>query len=157
MGNARSFLVPFKYSHKVAYVVEFSHLKIRLFAKNQIVTEGGIDFSNQYEILNKDENLEWQVADYPVFVIDSPYGYEDLWDEEDKCFGLQTIQHSDVLYIFNENHPITKKLQELYKSDKDEFNNYTKILYSEAKIIAGLPLDNPTEISNLICDVISKK
>ena len=39
MGNARSFLVPFKYSHKVAYVVEFSHLKIRLFAKNQIVTD----------------------------------------------------------------------------------------------------------------------
>ena len=106
MGNARSFLVPFKYSHKVAYVVEFSHLKIRLFAKNQIVTEGGINFSNQYEILNEDENLEGQVVDYPILVIDSPYAYEDLWDEEDKCFGLQTIQHSDVLYIFNENHPI---------------------------------------------------
>ncbi|MBQ2640247.1 MAG: molecular chaperone HtpG [Bacilli bacterium] len=64
---------------------------------------------------------------------------------------------AEMILEINENHPITKKLQELYKSDKDEFINYTKILYSEAKIIAGLPLDNPTEISNLICDVISKK
>ena len=39
---------------------------------------------------------------------------------------------------------------------KDEFEKYTKILYSEAKMIAGLPIDNPTEISNLICEVISK-
>ena len=36
------------------------------------------------------------------------------------------------------------------------FNKYTKILYSEAKMIAGLAIDNPTEISNLICDVIAK-
>lgn len=63
---------------------------------------------------------------------------------------------AETILEINENHPIANKLQELYKSDKDEFNNYTKILYSEAKIIAGLPLDNPTEISNLICDVISK-
>ena len=63
---------------------------------------------------------------------------------------------AEMILEINENHPITKKLQELYKSNKDEFINYTKILYSEAKIIAGLPLDNPTEISNLICDVISK-
>ena len=30
------------------------------------------------------------------------------------------------------------------------------ILYSEARMIAGLPIDNPTEISQLICDVISR-
>ena len=63
---------------------------------------------------------------------------------------------AETILEINENHPIANKLQELYKSDKKEFKNYTKILYSEAKIIAGLPLDNPTEISNLICDVISK-
>ena len=56
----------------------------------------------------------------------------------------------------NEKHPIANKLKELYQTDKDMFNKYTKILYSEAKMIAGLPIDNPTEISNLICDVIAK-
>lgn len=56
----------------------------------------------------------------------------------------------------NEKHPIADKLKLLYKEDKEEFKKYTKILYSEAKLIAGLPIDNPTEISNLICEVISK-
>ena len=56
----------------------------------------------------------------------------------------------------NEKHPISKKLKKLFKEDKKEFEKYTKILYSEARIIAGLPIDNPTEISSLICDVISK-
>ena len=65
------------------------------------------------------------------------------------------IKAQTVLEI-NEKHPIAKKLKDLYKKDKEEFKKYTKILYSEAKIIAGLPIDNPTEISNLICEVISK-
>ena len=56
----------------------------------------------------------------------------------------------------NEKHPIANKLKELYQTDKDMFNKYTRILYMEAKIIAGLPIDTPTEISNLICDVIAK-
>ena len=66
------------------------------------------------------------------------------------------IKAKTILEI-NEKHPISKKIKELYKNDdKTDFNNYTKILYSEACIIAGLPIDNPTEISDLICDVISK-
>ena len=65
------------------------------------------------------------------------------------------IRAQTVLEI-NEKHPIAKKLKALYKKDKEEFKKYTKILYSEAKMIAGLPIDNPTEISNLICEVISK-
>ena len=44
----------------------------------------------------------------------------------------------------------------MYKNDIDEFSNYTKILYSEAKLISGLPVDNPVEISKLICDILAK-
>ena len=65
------------------------------------------------------------------------------------------IKAETVLEI-NEKHPISNKLKKLYKKDKDEFDKYTKILYSEARMIAGLPIDNPTEISKLICEVISK-
>ena len=65
------------------------------------------------------------------------------------------IKAQMVLEI-NEKHPISDKLKDLFENDKDEFNKYTKIIYSEARIIAGLPLENPTEISTLICDVISK-
>ena len=65
------------------------------------------------------------------------------------------IKAQTVLEI-NEKHPITKKLKTLYKKDKDEFDKYTKILYSEARMIAGLPIEDPSEISKLICEVISK-
>ena len=56
----------------------------------------------------------------------------------------------------NEKHPIVNKLKDLYQNDKETFEKYTKILYSEARMIAGLPIENPTEVSNLICDVIAK-
>ena len=65
------------------------------------------------------------------------------------------IKAQTILEI-NEKHPISEKLKTLYKEDKEEFDKYTKILYTEARMIAGLPIENPTEISRLICEVISK-
>ncbi len=65
------------------------------------------------------------------------------------------IKAQQVLEV-NEKHPIADKLKKLYASNKEEFDKYTKILYAEAKMIAGLPIDNPTEISSLICEVIAK-
>ena len=63
---------------------------------------------------------------------------------------------AETILEINEKHPISEKLKKLYKKDPEEFSKYTKILYSEARIIAGLPIDNPTEISKLICEVLSK-
>lgn len=67
----------------------------------------------------------------------------------------EKIKAKTILEI-NENHPIVKKLQSLYKDDKDTFEKYSKILYSQARLIEGLTVENPTEISNLICELISK-
>ena len=39
----------------------------------------------------------------------------------------------------------------------DELEKYTKILYAQARLIEGLPIENPTEISNLVCDIISNE
>ena len=67
----------------------------------------------------------------------------------------RSIQAKTSLEI-NENHPITEKLKSLYETDKEALKSYAKILYAQAKLIEGLSIDNPTEISNLICDLISK-
>ena len=69
--------------------------------------------------------------------------------------GDDKVKAKMVLEI-NENHPISDKLKDLYKNDKDELKKYAKVLYSEARLIEGLSIDNPTEISNLICDLLSK-
>lgn len=63
---------------------------------------------------------------------------------------------AELILEINENHPIANKLKDLYKTDKEEFSKYSKILYAEGRMIAGLPIDNPTEISTLICDFISR-
>lgn len=67
----------------------------------------------------------------------------------------EKIKASLILEI-NENHEIADKLKELYENDKEELKKYTKILYAQARLIEGLQIDNPTEISNLICEIMSK-
>ena len=68
----------------------------------------------------------------------------------------QNVKAQKVLEI-NEEHPIANKLKELYKEDKDKLKDYTKILYSQARLIEGMSVENPTEISNLICDIMAKQ
>ena len=67
----------------------------------------------------------------------------------------EKIKASAILEI-NENHPISDKIKQLYKEDKEQLKEYTKVLYAQARLIEGLTLDNPTEISNIICNMISK-
>ncbi len=68
----------------------------------------------------------------------------------------QKVKAKLVLEI-NEKHKIVDKLKELNsKEDKEALNKYTKVLYSQARLIEGLSLENPTEISNIICDIMSK-
>ena len=56
----------------------------------------------------------------------------------------------------NENHEIANKIKTLYDNDKEALKKYAKVLYAEARLIEGLPIENPTEISNLICDFLAK-
>ena len=63
---------------------------------------------------------------------------------------------ANMILEINDKHPIVKKLNELYKNDQDSLKNYTKILYSQSRLIEGLSIENPTEISSIICDLISK-
>ena len=72
--------------------------------------------------------------------------------------AMPTDEHVDAKLVLeiNEDHEIAKKLEDLYKNDKETLKKYTKILYNEARIIEGLPVTNPTELSNLVCEMLSK-
>lgn len=65
------------------------------------------------------------------------------------------IKAQTVLEI-NENHEIAKKLKDLFENHKEELEKYTKVLYAQARLIEGLPIENPTEISNLMCEIMVK-
>ena len=72
--------------------------------------------------------------------------------------AMPTDEHikAETVLEINKDHTIAQKLKNLYETDKDELKKYAIVLYSEARLIEGLPLDNPTEISNLICELLSK-
>lgn len=67
----------------------------------------------------------------------------------------QGIKAQTILEI-NENHQIAQKIKELYNANKEDLKEYTKILYAQARLIEGLSIENPTEISNLVCKFIAK-
>lgn len=79
--------------------------------------------------------------------------------EMEKTFNAMPTEEkikAKAIMEINDKHPIANKIKELYNTDKNELENYTKVLYSQARLIEGLPIENPTEISSLICDILSK-
>ena len=67
----------------------------------------------------------------------------------------QKVKAQTALEI-NDSHPIAQKIKDLYANDKEELKKYTQVLYAQARLIEGLPVENPTQISNLICEIIAK-
>jgi len=51
------------------------------------------------------------------------------------------VSAKKVLEI-NKNHPVYEKLKEFYEKDEDQLKLYTELLYNQARLIAGLPIDD---------------
>ena len=64
--------------------------------------------------------------------------------------------NAETILEVNNNHPIAETLKKLYKEDQETLKKYTKVLYAQARLIEGLSLENPTEISNLMCEIMIK-
>lgn len=64
-----------------------------------------------------------------------------------------TVKAELVLEI-NIEHPISAKIKELFDTDKEKLATYSKILYSQARLVSGMNIENPSEISNLICSLM---
>ena len=67
----------------------------------------------------------------------------------------ESVKANKILEI-NENSKIADKLKELYDSNSEELEKYTKILYNQARLIEGLSVENPTELTSLICEIMAK-
>ena len=66
------------------------------------------------------------------------------------------IKAQKVLEI-NKNHPIYAKLKEFYKENNEEaLALYTKLLYQQARLIAGLPVEDPTNFARSVSKLMTK-
>jgi len=66
----------------------------------------------------------------------------------------QGIQADKILEI-NVNHEVFKSLKEVYGKDDEKLKLYTNLLYNQALLIEGLPINDPVEFSNNICKIMS--
>lgn len=65
----------------------------------------------------------------------------------------QNIQANTVLEI-NPNHKVYDKLVELQNTNSDKLDDYAKLLYDQALLIAGMPIEDPVAFSNRICELM---
>ena len=67
--------------------------------------------------------------------------------------GANGVKATVVLEI-NKNHPVADKIKSLYETDKEKVAKYAKILYAQSCLIAGKSIENPTEFSELVCELM---
>ncbi len=55
----------------------------------------------------------------------------------------------------NPNHAIFEKLKSLFENDKDKAAEYAEILYDQALLIEGMPIEDPVGFSNKVCKFLA--
>ena len=61
---------------------------------------------------------------------------------------------AEAVLEINLNHPIAARLKALFAEDKDKLADYTRILYAQARLVAGLTIENPAEYSRSVCSLM---
>jgi molecular chaperone HtpG len=65
----------------------------------------------------------------------------------------QDVKADKVLEI-NVNHEVYQSLKSAFDTDKEKLNLYTQLLYNQALLIEGLPINDPVEFTNDICKIM---
>lgn len=67
-------------------------------------------------------------------------------------YGMKATRILEI----NANHAIFKALADVYEQDHDAIKEYADLLYDQALLIEGFPIENPMEFSKKICDFMIK-
>ena len=81
------------------------------------------------------------------------------------CFqGVTCIQRTrlapdstikaDRIMELNVDHPVFQALETAVTADPDKAKKYAELLYSQALLIAGLPLEDPSGYTDLVCELM---
>ncbi|MCA0758174.1 molecular chaperone HtpG [Paenibacillus sp. N4] len=61
---------------------------------------------------------------------------------------------ADKVLEINVNHDVFQSLKAAHAGDKEKLSLYTNLLYSQALLIEGLPLQDPVEFTNDVCKIM---
>lgn len=62
---------------------------------------------------------------------------------------------AEIYMDINADHPVAAKLKAMYETDKETVGEYARILYAQARLIGGMPVDNPVELTEMICKLMA--
>ena len=119
----------------------------------------------QEPLLNKlKEVLKDKVEDvrFSTRLVDSPVC---LASSEGMSFGMEKainelpnqekVKTGRILEL-NPNHDLLKAIEKVYANNPDDINEYASLLFNQALLIEGLPLENPSEFSKQMVDLMIK-
>lgn len=61
---------------------------------------------------------------------------------------------ADKILEINTNHPMFNAIKNAFKEDKSKLKMYSNLLYNEALLIEGLPIEDPVQFANDVCCLI---
>jgi len=64
-----------------------------------------------------------------------------------------SIRAARVLEI-NPKHPVYEKLLSAYASERERCADMTKVLYTQASLMAGMPIEDPAEYTEIVCNLL---
>ena len=71
-----------------------------------------------------------------------------------KMVGGEQMKADRVLELNPDSAPFAALQKAVESDDKDTLNKYSKLLYGQALLMAGLPLDDPAEYAQLVCSLM---
>lgn len=71
---------------------------------------------------------------------------------EGNPYGMKATRILEI----NPKHPIFAALQKVYAKDKEAVKEYADVLYTQAMLIEGFPVEDPMEYSRKVCDFMVK-
>ncbi|MGI5893261.1 MAG: molecular chaperone HtpG [Candidatus Merdivicinus sp.] len=103
----------------------------------------------------KDVRLSSRLKSYPVCL--SADGGVSLEMEKvlNAMPGDQKVQAERVLEL-NADHPVFAKLKDLFASNPEKVKTYAELLYNQALLIEGLPVEDPVAFSTAICELMAE-
>lgn len=67
-----------------------------------------------------------------------------------------TGMKSEKVLEINPKHKLFEALENLYNDNDPDLDKFVKLLYSQALLIEGFPIENPVEFSNMMCELMIK-
>ena len=102
----------------------------------------------------KEVRVSRSLRSHPVCIVpDAGMSFE--MEKHMKRMNPDFSYESGRILELNSEHPVFEALKNAVDVDKEKAQLYAKLLYSQALLIAELPLDNPTEYTDLVCGLMN--